>query len=107
VLPVGASHEDAAAAWLRCVASKQGQAAFANAKGALTGRVGAGNAFESSYQVAAGWSVAHDEVVPSLAGGVAAEPSWTIDVSSALDRFVRDRNVAVLRAALLAAEADN
>jgi glucose/mannose transport system substrate-binding protein len=105
-LPSGASHPDAASQWLRTVASKEGQEVFAAAKGALPGRVGTRNTFDSEYQVAAGWSLSQDEVVPSLAAGVAASPTLTDEIAGAVERFSDDRKPAVLKNALLAAAAD-
>lgn len=103
VIPAGAGHQDAAAAWLHVVASKEGQEAFAAAAGTLPARVAAGGGFDSTYQLDANWSLYLDQLVPSLASGIAASPAFTDDIADALERFTHDHAQKVFVAGLISA----
>jgi glucose/mannose transport system substrate-binding protein len=106
-LTAGAGHQDAALAWLRVVASAEGQAAFAAPKGALPARIGSGAELTSSYQIDANLALTLDQVVPSLSAGIAAPPAWSAEVRAAVERFVRDRRGGPLRTSLLSAAAEH
>lgn len=102
-LPVGAAHAEAAAAWLRTVASAEGQQALNVAKGSIPARSDVDDAEFAPYQRTAIASLRADTVVPSLTHGVAADPTWTAAIATAAAEFGRDHRAAKLLGALQAA----
>lgn len=101
VLPVGASHQESALAWLRVVGSAEGQEVFAARRGTVPARFGTAGAFNLPYQVDAKWALDHQLIVPSLAAGVAASPEWTDAIVDAATRFVKDRSGEALGNSLI------
>lgn len=102
-LPVGAPHEAAATAWLKTVASADGQKAFNQAKGSIPARTDAKAADYGPYQQTAIKSWTSDTVVSSLAHGAAAKVSWSTDISSAIGKFASDKDDSALQSALVSA----
>jgi glucose/mannose transport system substrate-binding protein len=99
-LPTGAAHQDASRAWLLTVASAEGQRALNLAKGSISARSDVDPADYPPYQQTALASLDTDSLVPSLAHGIAASPTWTAAISAAVEQFGRDHRVAALMSAL-------
>jgi glucose/mannose transport system substrate-binding protein len=102
-LPVGAVHEKAAQQWLLTVSSAEGQKALSIRKGSIPARTDTVPGDYSPYQQTAIASLQLDTVVPSLAHGVAANPSWTKDITTAVVKFAGDGHPEALVNALIAA----
>ncbi|MBX9243926.1 carbohydrate ABC transporter substrate-binding protein [Actinotalea ferrariae] len=105
-LPVDASNPDGARAWLRTVASAEGQAALSAEKGSIPARLDVDPDDLSSYQRSAMASFAEDTVVPSLAHGAAAPAATLTAMTAAVGRFTEGTtDVTALQAELAAAAA--
>lgn len=102
-LPVGAPHEQSARDWLDAISSAQGQRLFNQMRGSIPARVDVVAAEYGAYQQTAIRAFATDEIVSSLAHGAAARVSWSTDVSSAIQKFGRDRHPEALVTALVQA----
>jgi glucose/mannose transport system substrate-binding protein len=102
-LPVGAVHEKAAQAWLLTVSSAEGQKALSLTKGSIPARTDTVKTDYPPYQQTAIASLQLDTVVPSLAHGVAARPSWTKAIQDAVVKFGDDRKSEALANALIKA----
>jgi glucose/mannose transport system substrate-binding protein len=100
-LPAGAVHPEGARAWLLTVASAAGQKTLSFTKGSIPARSDTIIADYPPYQQSAIQSLQSDTVVPSLAHGVAANPSWTAAILSAVAKFGDDRHPKALANALL------
>jgi glucose/mannose transport system substrate-binding protein len=105
-LPTGAVHDAAARKWLLTVSSAEGQKALSHAKGSIPARTDTVATDYPPYQQSAIASLKMDTVVPSVAHGIAADPDWLDDISTAVDRFGDDRRTAALAKALIAAADD-
>lgn len=105
-LPKDAPNQPAVECWLKLVGSKDGQEAFNPLKGSICARTDCDPALFDTYLQSAidDWAV--DEIVPSLAHGAAAKPSWASDISDAVVAFVADRDVATLQSRLQQACSD-
>jgi glucose/mannose transport system substrate-binding protein len=102
-LPVGAVHTTAAQQWLLTVSSAEGQKALSIRKGSIPARTDTVAADYSPYQQTAIASLQLDTVVPSLAHGVAANPTWTKAITTAVVKFAGDGHPEALVNALIAA----
>lgn len=105
-LPVGAVHEAAAEKWLLTVSSAEGQKALSLIKGSIPARTDTVAEDYPPYQQAAIASLQLDTVVPSLAHGVAANPTWTKAITTAVVRFVDDGHSEAFANALIDAAHD-
>jgi glucose/mannose transport system substrate-binding protein len=86
-LPVGAPDPGNTEAWLKTVASPEGQQAFNKAKGSIPANTEADTSDFGPYQQTAIESYASDEIVSSLAHGAAAPISWLTDITSAVAKY--------------------
>jgi len=102
-LPVGAVHETAAKAWLLTVSSAEGQKALSLKKGSIPARTDTVAEDYPPYQQTAIASLQLDTVVPSVAHGVAANPTWTAAISTAVVKVGRDGHPDALVNALIGA----
>ncbi len=102
-LPVGAVHDKAAEQWLLTVSSAEGQKALSIRKGSIPARIDTAAEDYSPYQQTAIASLQLDTVVPSLAHGVAANPTWTKAITIAVVKFAGDGYPEALINALIAA----
>ncbi|HTE64257.1 MAG TPA: extracellular solute-binding protein, partial [Solirubrobacteraceae bacterium] len=102
-LPVGAVHEQAAKDWLLTVSSAEGQQALSLKKGSIPARVVTVAEDYSPYQQTAIASLQLDTVVPSVAHGVAAKPSWAKAITTAVVKFGDDGHPDALVNGLIAA----
>lgn len=105
-LPVGAVHEAAAEKWLLTVSSAEGQKALSLTNGSIPARTGTKADDYPPYQKSAIASLQLDTVVPSIAHGIAAEPTWQQAISDAVTKFGNDRHPEALTKALVAAAHD-
>ncbi len=102
-LPVGAVHDSAARSWLLTVSSAEGQKALSLVKGSIPARTDTNAEDYPAYQQGAIASLQLDTVVPSLAHGVAASPSWTKAITTAIVKFGGDGHPDALANALIKA----
>jgi glucose/mannose transport system substrate-binding protein len=102
-LPVGAVHEASAKAWLLTVSSAEGQKALSLKKGSIPARTDTVPEDYPPYQQTAIASLQLDTVVPSIAHGVAANPTWTKEITSAVVKFGDDGHPEALVNALIEA----
>ena len=102
-LPVGAVHDKSARAWLLTVSSAEGQKALSLTKGSIPARTDTVATDYPPYQQSAIASLQLDTVVPSIAHGIAASPSWTETITDAVVKFRGDRHPDALVNALIAA----
>lgn len=100
-LPTGAVHDASAKAWLLTLTSTEAQKAFSLKKGSIPARVDAVAEDYPPYQQSAIASLKLDTVVPSLAHGVAASPTWTKDITDAVVKFGGDGHPEALLNALI------
>jgi len=105
-LPVGAVHDEAARQWLLTVSSAEGQKALSLAKGSIPARKDTVKTDYPPYQQEAIASLQLDTIVPSIAHGVAAKPSWTKAITDAVVAYRADRRESALANALIAAAHD-
>jgi len=103
VLPTGAVHEAGAEKWLLTVSSAEGQKALSFTKGSIPARTDTNAADYGPYQKGAIASLQLDTVVPSIAHGIAAKPSWLKAITAAVTKFGSDRHPEALSKALIAA----
>jgi glucose/mannose transport system substrate-binding protein len=96
-LPVGAPNEDGTKAWLKTIASPEGQEAFNQAKGSIPANTEADTSAFGPYQQTAIEDYASDEIVSSLAHGAAVPISWLTDVTSAVAKFSANGDVDELQ----------
>ncbi len=106
-LPVNNPNPEGAKAWLRTVASAEGQEAFNAAKGSIPANSEAETSEFGEYQQQAIESYANDEIVSSLAHGAAVNVSWLTDVTAAVAKFGSDGDVAGLQGGLAQAAEQN
>jgi glucose/mannose transport system substrate-binding protein len=102
-LPTGAVHDKAARSWLLTVSSAEGQKALSLTKGSIPARTDTVATDYPPYQQGAIASLQLDTVVPSLAHGVAASPTWTNAIEDAVVKFRSDDHPEALVNALIAA----
>jgi glucose/mannose transport system substrate-binding protein len=102
-LPTGAVHDAAARSWLLTVSSAEGQKALSLTKGSIPARTDTVATDYPPYQQGAIASLQLDTVVPSLANGVAASPTWTNAIEDAVVKFRGDDHPEALVNALIAA----
>lgn len=104
-LPVGASHPDAARAWLRTVASAEQQRVVSVTRGSIPASSEVTSGGLDDYQALTMIALGVALIVPSLSGGVAADAGRTDAVMSAVERFGADGRADALANALLAGDA--
>jgi len=105
-LPKNAPNPDAVKCWLKLVGSKAGQEAFNPLKGSVCARTDCDTSLFDAYLQSAITDWKKDDIVPSLAHGAAASPSFASDVSDAVVSFVASPDVATLQSRLAAACSD-
>ena len=99
-LPKNAPNPDAVNCWLKVVGSKAGQEAFNPKKGSICARTDCDTSLFDTYLQSAISDWKKDTIVPSLAHGAAASPSFLSDVSDAVVSFVASQDVATLQSRL-------
>ncbi|CAN5391993.1 extracellular solute-binding protein [soil metagenome] len=104
-LPVGAAHDDAARDWLTSVASADGQLTFSQAVGSIPARNDLDLTSFGEYQQKSIAAFANSRVVPSLAQGAVASPTWLAAITMAIGDFDDNRKAGALSTALVAAAA--
>ena len=100
-LPKDDPNPDAAKCWLKVAGSKAGQEAFNPLKGSICARTDCDRSLFDEYLQSAMDDWAQDAIVPSLAHGAAASPSWLADISDAVTAFVTDQDVGGLQSRLV------
>jgi glucose/mannose transport system substrate-binding protein len=100
-LPKNDPNPDAATCWLKVVASKAGQEVFNPLKGSICARTDCDASLFDPYLQSAMQDWQRDKIVPSLAHGAAASPSWLSDISDAVTAFVTDQNAGALQGRLV------
>jgi glucose/mannose transport system substrate-binding protein len=105
-LPKNAPNEPAVNCWLKLVGSKAGQEAFNPKKGSVCARTDCDTSLFDTYlkSAIADWKT--NTIVPSLAHGAAASPSFLSDVSDAVVSFVANPDVATFQGRLATACTD-
>ena len=96
-LPVGAPNPAGAKAWLTTIGSAEGQTAFNKAKGSIPANTTAVTDDFSAYQKSAITDFSQDKIVSSLAHGAAVPVAWLNELSTAVNKFGGDTNVAALQ----------
>ncbi|MCL2091210.1 MAG: ABC transporter substrate-binding protein [Micrococcales bacterium] len=86
-LTTDAPHPAGAKAWLRTVASQDGQTAFSKVTGSIPARTDIDPAEFSTYQQTAITSLAEDVIVPSLQHGAAATPEQVDAITAAVSKY--------------------
>ncbi len=102
-LPKGAPHERNARRWLEVVGSREGQDAFNPSKGSIPARLDADLSKYDSYHRSAITDFASKRLVPSLAHGLAANPTFKERYYEIVGQFLDDGNADTAAAALAAA----
>ncbi|MEZ5190244.1 MAG: ABC transporter substrate-binding protein [Schumannella sp.] len=95
-LPAERSHADAPLAWLETIASADAQGDLAAARSGIPVRSDAPAAGSGTYQQGAAASLAGDELVPSIAHGIALPPARTAGILDAVARFGADGRIEAL-----------
>lgn len=93
VLPKGPINRDLAIAWLEVVGSREGQDAFNPKKGSIPARVDADAGLYSEYHQGAMKDFSTNELLPSLAHGMAASDAWLQDIGNVMTVFIVDKNI--------------
>jgi glucose/mannose transport system substrate-binding protein len=93
VLPRGPINRDRAIAWLEVVGSREGQDAFNPKKGSIPARIDADVSLYRDYHRRAMADFERDELLPSLAHGMAVSDAWLQDIREVMTVFIVDRNV--------------
>ena len=106
-LPVGAKNAAGAKDWLNTVGSAEGQKAFNLAKGSIPARTDVSVSDFPAYQQSAMKSFQSDKIAPSIAHGAAAQQAWSADITTALSKYVSDKDAAAFVTALGAAAQKN
>jgi glucose/mannose transport system substrate-binding protein len=91
-LPIGAPHRANAVKWLTVCASKEGQDAFNPKKGSIPSRIDGDKSLYDVYLQSAMADFSANDIVPSLAHGAAASPSWLTMISDAVTLLVTDKD---------------
>ncbi len=99
-LPKNAPNPDAVKCWLKLAGSKAGQEAFNPLKGSVCARTDCTASLFDEYLQSAAKDWKTDEIVPSLAHGAAASPSWLNDINDAVTAFITDQNVSTFQSRL-------
>jgi len=102
-LPKNAPNRDAVLAWLKICGSQAGQDAFNPIKGSIPARTDGDRSLYDVYLQSAMDDFASNKIVPSLAHGAAAAPSWQQAITEAVGLFIANRDVAVFQEALVTA----
>jgi ABC-type glycerol-3-phosphate transport system substrate-binding protein len=102
-LPKNAPHRDAAIAWLKEAASKEGQDLFNPQKGSIPARTDADTSLYTDYLA---WALAQwkdSQLAGSMWHGVTANNAWHTDIDTAVGLFLKHKDVARFQKALVTA----
>lgn len=104
-LPKGAPHRDAAMAWLKVAASKEGQDLFNPKKGSIPARKDADASLYTGYLswTLQQWQSPGTKLAGSFWHGVAANNKWHTDIDTAVGLFLQSKDVGKLQSSLVAA----
>lgn len=105
-LPKNAPHRDNAIAFLKVVASKEGQDAFNPIKGSIPARTDPDVSLYNPYLVEAMEDFKVDRLMPSIQHGAAAKQSFLVDYDIATNHLATNRDVAAAQAMLVQAAED-
>lgn len=106
-LPVGAKNPAGARDWLMLIGSAEGQKAFNLKKGSIPARTDVPASEFPEYQQGAMESFNKDKIVPSIAHGAAVNMAWTEGISTAISKYMGDKNSDTLIKDLVAAAQAN
>lgn len=106
-LPVGAKNPAGAKDWLNTVGSAEGQKVFSLAKGSIPARSDVAPDDFPAYQQSAMKSYKSDKIAPSIAHGAAMQQAWSSDITTALSKYVSDKDASAFVTALDAAAKKN
>lgn len=106
-LPVGAKNPAGAKDWLNTVGSAEGQKVFSLAKGSIPARSDVAATDFPAYQQSAMKSYKSDKIAPSIAHGAAMQQAWSSDITTALSKYVSDKDAAAFATALNTAAKKN
>ena len=93
-LPKGAKNPGGAKDWLNLVGSADGQKAFNLAKGSIPARTDVAATDFPPYQQSAMASFKGDKIASSIAHGAATQMAWSADITTALSKYVSDKDQA-------------
>jgi glucose/mannose transport system substrate-binding protein len=105
-LPKGARDPDNALAWLKLIGSQAGQEAFNPVNGSICARVDCDPSLFGMYSQWSSQEWTRDTIVPSLAQGAAANPSWLAGINDAIESFVTSQDIAATQTLLVKACTD-
>lgn len=105
-LPKGAVDPGNARAWLELNGSQAGQQALNPVKGSICTRTDCDPTLFGPYLQWSAQEWARDTIVPSLAGGEAASPSWTLAISDTIGTFMITQDSSATQTALIKACTD-
>lgn len=105
-LPKGAADPGNAKAWLELTGSLAGQEAVNPVKGSICSRTDCDPTLFGPYLQWSAQEWAKDTIVPSLAGGEAAGPSWTSAISDTIGTFMISQDSSATQTALVKACTD-
>jgi len=100
-LPKNAPHRDAAVAWLKEAASKEGQDLFNPQKGSIPARTDADTSLYKDYLAWALEQWKNSKLAGSMWHGVTANNAWHTDIDTAVGLFLKNKNTAKLQKALV------
>jgi ABC-type glycerol-3-phosphate transport system substrate-binding protein len=109
-LPKSAPHPEAATAWLKEAASKEGQDLFNPKKGSIPARKDADKSLYTGYLAWTfdQWQAPDTKLAGSFWHGVTANNKWHTDIDTAVGLFLQNKDVGKLQTALVsAAKNDN
>ncbi|NDV20686.1 extracellular solute-binding protein [Pseudodesulfovibrio sp. JC047] len=91
-LPKGSPHRDNAIAWLKVLGSKEGSDTFNPLKGSISARTDSDLSKYNKYLQSAAADFSQDQVVGSLAHGVAANETFMGGFASVMEMFLKSKN---------------
>jgi ABC-type glycerol-3-phosphate transport system substrate-binding protein len=100
-LPKNAPHRDAAIAWLKEAASKEGQDLFNPKKGSIPARTDADTSLYKDYLAWALEQWKGSTLAGSMWHGVTANNAWHTDIDTAVGLFLKNRDVENFQKALV------
>lgn len=106
-LPKGAKNAAGAKDWLNTIGSAEGQKAFNLAKGSIPARTDVSVGDFPAYQQSAMKSFQSDTIASSIAHGAAVQQAWSSDITTALSKYISDKDAGAFVTALGAAAAKN
>jgi glucose/mannose transport system substrate-binding protein len=105
-LPNGARDPNNAMSWLKLIGSKAGQEAFNPVNGSVCARTDCDPKLFRPYLQSSMQDWSKDTIVPSLAYGAAANPSWLAAIVDTINIYVTSQDVTTTQAALVKACTD-